>query len=84
VATDCHNQDNKWTTAYIASKSKYSSGYFETSLKIADIPGVNNAFWVTTDDNYEIDPSEIHYPNMDGVGVHYWPPPHSGGKATAM
>ena len=80
-ATDCWN---KWSTAHIASKAKYSYGYFETSLKIADIDGMNNAFWVTTDDNYEIDPDEIHYPNLDHIALHFWPPKGSAEKHSSM
>lgn len=81
LATDCRN---KWSTAHIASRVKYSYGYFETSLKIADIDGMNNAFWVTSDDNYEIDPDEIHYPDLDHIAVHFWPPRESGGKPSSM
>lgn len=81
IATDCHN---KWSTAHIMSKVKYSYGSFETSLKIADIDGMNNAFWVTSDDNYEIDPDEIHYPNLDHIAVHFWPPKGSTEKPTSM
>ncbi|MDR3439281.1 glycoside hydrolase family 16 protein [Telmatospirillum sp.] len=81
IATDCHN---KWSTAHIASKARYSYGYFETSLKIADIDGMNNAFWVTSDDNYEVDPDEIHYPNFDHIAVHFWPPKGAAEKPSTM
>ena len=60
IATDCHH---KWSTGYINSKAKYSYGFFEATMKIADIKGMNNAFWMTTDghaatgDHFEIDVS---------------------------
>jgi len=81
VASDCRD---KWSTAHIASTAKYSYGYFETSIKIADIDGMNNAFWVTSDDNYEVDPDEIHYPNLDHIAVHHWPPKGAGEKPSSM
>jgi hypothetical protein len=36
VAKDCHH---KWSTGYINSKAKYSYGFFEATIKIADIKG---------------------------------------------
>jgi beta-glucanase (GH16 family) len=42
-------------------------------LKIADISGMNNAFWVTSDDHFEVDPDEIHFPASDHIAVHYNP-----------
>ena len=81
MASDCRN---KWSTAHIASNAKYSYGYFETSLKIVDIDGMNNAFWVTSDDNYEIDPDEIHFPNLDHIALHFWPPKGSSQKPSSM
>ena len=58
VATDRHH---KWSTGYIASKAKYSYGFFEARMSIADIKGMNNAFWMNTDnypctaDHFEIE-----------------------------
>lgn len=40
VATDCRN---KWSTGYIISKAKYDYGFFEATMNIADIKGMNNA-----------------------------------------
>lgn len=76
IATDCHC---KWSTAYIVSKAKYSYGFFETRMKIADIKGMNNAFWMTTEDHpqtgdhFEIDVSEAQYPNYDHLGLQQYP-----------
>jgi hypothetical protein len=70
IATDCHAS---WSTGYIASKAKYSYGFFEATMKIADITGMNNAFWLTTDDNFEIDVAEAQYPNYAHLALQYWP-----------
>jgi hypothetical protein len=76
VATDCHH---KWSTGYINSKAKYSYGFFEATMKIADIKGMNNAFWMTTEDHletgdhFEIDVSEVQYPNYDHIGLQQYP-----------
>ena len=76
LATDCHD---KWSTGYIISKAKYGYGFFEATLKIADVKGMNNAFWMTTDDNaqsgdhFEIDISEVQYPGYDHIGLQQYP-----------
>jgi hypothetical protein len=87
VATDCHH---KWSTGFIVSKAKYSYGFFEARMKIADIKGMNNAFWMTTDDHpetgdrFEIDVSEVQYPDYDHIGLQQYPAkgnksvPHTG------
>jgi hypothetical protein len=71
VAHDCRIAG--WSTGHIASKAKYGSGFFEARIKIADVKGVNNAFWLTTDDNFEIDVAEAHYPSYIHIGLQYWP-----------
>jgi hypothetical protein len=38
VAKDCHH---KWSTRYVVSKAKYSFGYLEATMKIADIRGMS-------------------------------------------
>ncbi len=63
----------RWSTGYIASKTKYRYGFFEARIKIADIKGLDNAFWLTTDDNYEIDVTETYYPSYMHLGFQYWP-----------
>ena len=76
VATDCHH---KWSTGYINSKAKYGYGFFEATMKIADIKGMNNAFWMTTEDHpetgdhFEIDVSEVQYPSYDHIGLQQYP-----------
>jgi beta-glucanase (GH16 family) len=76
LATDCHH---KWSTGYINSKAKYSYGFFEATMKIADIKGMNNAFWMTTEDylstgdHFEIDVSEVQYPNYAHIGLQQYP-----------
>ncbi|WP_315742112.1 glycoside hydrolase family 16 protein [Bradyrhizobium sp. SZCCHNR1075] len=72
LATDCRSA--RWSTGYIASKAKYGYGFVEARIKIADIKGVNNAVWLTTDDNFEIDIAEARYPNYVHLGLQYWPP----------
>lgn len=76
VATDCHH---KWSTGYINSKAKYGYGFFEATMKIADIKGMNNAFWMTTEDHletgdhFEIDVCEVQYPSYDHIGLQQYP-----------
>lgn len=71
VATDC--RDAKWSTGFIGSRATYTYGFFEATMKIADIKGVNNAFWLTTDDGFEIDITEARYPSYMHLGLQYWP-----------
>jgi len=52
-------------------------GFFEARIKIADIKGINNAFWLTTDDNFEIDVAEATNPSYIHIGLQYWPPHNS-------
>lgn len=72
----------KWSTGFITSKAQYTYGFFEARIKIADIKGMNNAFWMTTADRYEIDIGEIQYPNYSHFGMQYWsetkPMKHTG------
>jgi beta-glucanase (GH16 family) len=48
-------------------------------MKIADIKGMNNAFWMTTEDHaatgdhFEIDISEVQYPSYDHLGLQQYP-----------
>jgi|SRR5450631_264029 hypothetical protein len=74
VANTCRTAH--WSTGHIGSKAKYGYGFFEARIKIADIKGVNNAFWLTTDDNFEIDVAEATYPSYIHIGLQYWP--HNG------
>jgi beta-glucanase (GH16 family) len=76
VAGDSHH---KWSTGYIVSKAKYAYGFFEANMKIADIKGMNNAFWMTTDDypasgdHFEIDVSEAQFPSYSHIGLQQYP-----------
>jgi hypothetical protein len=76
---DCRNKSNKWSTGSIQSKAEYRYGFFEATIKIADIKGMNNAFWMNTGnqpatgDYFEIDVSEIQYPNYDHIGLQRYP-----------
>lgn len=72
LSSDCRSA--RWSTGHIATKVKYGYGFYEVTMKIADIPGQNNAFWLTTDDNFEIDVGEAQYPNYIHIGLQYWPP----------
>lgn len=70
IATGCKA---KWSTAYADSKAKYTYGFFEATIKIADIKGLNNAFWLTTSDHFEIDIVEASAPNVTHFTLHHWP-----------
>jgi hypothetical protein len=83
AAANCrHNQ--KWSTGSIQSKAEYRYGYFEVTMKIADIKGMNNAFWMNTGnqpatgDYFEIDVSEVQYPNYDHIGLQQYPAKKDG------
>ncbi|HEY9685233.1 MAG TPA: glycoside hydrolase family 16 protein [Oculatellaceae cyanobacterium] len=70
IATNC---SAKWSTGYILSKKTYGYGYYEATMKIADCYGMDNSFWLTTDDHYEIDVAEVHFPNYIHFACQYWP-----------
>jgi len=48
-------------------------------MRIADIKGMNNAFWMTTEDqletgdHFEIDVSEVQFPSYDRIGLQQYP-----------
>jgi hypothetical protein len=65
----------KWSTGYIWSKFRQKYGFFECKMKAARGQGLNNAFWLTTNDNYEIDITEIRYPNYSHMTLHRWVKP---------
>ena len=52
------------------SKAKQKYGFFEATIKAADISGINNAFWLVTEDGFEIDIAEVHYPNILRLTLH--------------
>jgi hypothetical protein len=77
--SDCRNKSNKWSTGSVQSKADYHYGFFEATIQIADIKGMNNAFWMNTGnqpatgDYFEIDVSEVQYPNYDHIGLQQYP-----------
>jgi hypothetical protein len=66
-ASDCKA---RWSTGFMISRAKQKYGFFEASVKIADIGGMNNAFWLVTEDHFEIDIAEVHYPNDVRMTLH--------------
>jgi hypothetical protein len=76
TGTDCKN---RWSTGYIVSKRTFGYGFFEARMKIADIKGMNNAFWMTTEDHlatgdhFEIDVCEAQYPDYCHIGLQQYP-----------
>jgi hypothetical protein len=70
IASDCAHAT--WSTGSMWSKARYRYGFFEATFKTADSSGLNNAFWLTTDDGFEIDAPEVHYPNIAGLVLHNW------------
>jgi Glycosyl hydrolases family 16 len=84
IATpDCRNKI-KWSTGSIQSKAEYRYGFFEATMRIADIKGMNNAFWMNTGnqpatgDYFEIDVSEVQYPSYDHIGLQQYPAKTNG------
>ncbi|GGF18547.1 hypothetical protein GCM10011611_25530 [Aliidongia dinghuensis] len=78
AATGCRAQ---WSTGYAISRQHYGYGFYEATIKAGDIDGLNNAFWLVTEDHFEIDVSELHFPNIDRLTLHdnnkidgKWPP----------
>jgi hypothetical protein len=69
AATTCRAQ---WSTGFLISKSKRTYGFFEATIKAADISGLNNAFWLVSEGAFEIDVAEVHYPNDLHMTVHSW------------
>jgi beta-glucanase (GH16 family) len=67
AAADCRV---RWSTGFMISRTKQRFGFFEAAMKIADISGMNNAFWLVTDDGFEIDIAEVHYPNDIRLTLH--------------
>lgn len=63
----CHA---RWSTGFMISRQHFGYGYYEASIKAADIDGLNNAFWLVTEDHFEIDVCEVHFPNIDRMTLH--------------
>jgi Glycosyl hydrolases family 16 len=64
ASPDCRS-NIKWSTGSIRGKAAYRYGFFEATMKIADIKGMNNAFWMNTGnqsatgDYFEIDGTPV-------------------------
>jgi beta-glucanase (GH16 family) len=69
ATTACHA---KWSTGFMISKQKFDFGFFEASVRSADITGLNNAFWLVSEGAFEIDIAEVHEPNDLHITLHYW------------
>ena len=65
------NCTTQWSTGSVVSKFHQQHGFFEARMKIADIGGMNNAFWLTTP-KYEIDVTEFRLPNYDHMNLCNW------------
>ncbi|WP_421440352.1 glycoside hydrolase family 16 protein [Agrobacterium tumefaciens] len=75
TAPECRT---KLSTGQIISDATYQYGYFEASMKIPPIKALDSAFWMITDDRYEIDIVEAFPPNVATSAVHQWRPPAGG------
>jgi hypothetical protein len=56
IATNCNA---RWSTGSLWSNFRQKYGFIEARIKTADVTGINNAFWMVTDDGFEIDIAEI-------------------------
>ncbi|MEM1166113.1 MAG: family 16 glycosylhydrolase [Planctomycetota bacterium] len=68
-----------WTTGNIWTREFMQQyGYFEARLRCGAATGLNNAFWLMTDNSrddpvhFEIDMTEARHPNQNLVSVHDW------------
>ena len=66
-ASDCKN---RWSTGAMISRFRQRYGFFEARMKITDVAGVNNAFWLVTDGHFEIDVVEARYPSLARLTLH--------------
>jgi beta-glucanase (GH16 family) len=72
-----------WTSGSIWTKTfKQQEGFFEARLKIGAASGLNNAFWLMTQNkktdpvHFEIDVCEAHYPDKVPMNLHNWAGEH--------
>ena len=68
ICPDCRSA--KWSTGTMWSRFHQRYGFFEAKIKIANATGINNAFWMVTDDGFEIDIAEVHYPGTVRTTLH--------------
>ncbi|HAX95143.1 MAG TPA: hypothetical protein DCY35_01260 [Prolixibacteraceae bacterium] len=68
---------NQWTAAHIWVRKEVfeqAYGYWESSLRYAGAPGLNNAWWMMRETReFEIDINEGHYPNTINMTLHGQP-----------
>jgi beta-glucanase (GH16 family) len=67
VTTKCKA---KYATGSLISNFKQKYGFIEASIKPANVTGINNAFWMCTEDGFEIDIAEVHYPATVRTTLH--------------
>jgi beta-glucanase (GH16 family) len=67
VATNCHA---RWSTGSLWSNFRQKYGFIEATIKTGGATGINNAFWMVTDDGFEIDIAEIHHPGTVRTTLH--------------
>ncbi|MCO4317990.1 glycoside hydrolase family 16 protein [Phyllobacterium sp. 21LDTY02-6] len=70
-----------FTGGYVRTRDfRQCYGYFECDMRIANEPGVNNAFWLTSvpesegDKRFELDVVEAKYPSVVQVTARQWLP----------
>lgn len=75
----CNRKESRggkeWTSASIWTKARFKYGYFECRYRYAAATGTNNSFWFVTlphgtDEGFEIDVNEGHYPSQINTNVH--------------
>jgi beta-glucanase (GH16 family) len=67
IATNCHA---RWSTGTLWSNFRQKYGFIEAKIKTGGATGINNAFWMVTDDGFEIDIAEIHHPGTVRTTLH--------------
>jgi beta-glucanase (GH16 family) len=67
-----HDCQTAWSTGSISSRFRQKYGFFEARMRIADTGGMNNAFWLTTPDKYEVDIAEVRFPSYLHMNLCNW------------
>jgi hypothetical protein len=68
----------EWTTGNIWTRDyRMLYGFLEARMKVGGATGLNNAFWLMTEDpkgkyHFEIDVTEARHPNRNAITVHDW------------
>ncbi len=72
----------EWTSGNIWTKRKFQYGYFEARYKFGAATGLNNSFWLMTQEakgtpgQFEIDINEGHFPGEVSTNIHRWSGEH--------